>query len=222
MKGPCLPLLAVLLLLVWGCASKPAQQPPRIKLPDRVVSTGPVLPLPIAKGQPEGVGEAYFDPNRTGVPLFDTRGLENQPLGRYFKVDDFARTGHTPFRFARIDAALVECLSRVQDTTDKPMSILSAYRSFAYNERIRRAGDGAAKSSYHISGSAADVVTTTPVEQFAVAVYLECGCQVGLGVSPRFYHVDVRSHPVTPWGYGSSVASRLAKARQLQRNFCGG
>ena len=178
--------------------------------------------MPIAKGQPQGIGGTFFDPNRTGVLLFDTRGLENQPLSRYFKVIDFARTGNTPFRYARIDAALVECLTRVQDATDNPMSVLSAYRSFAYNERIRRAGDGAAKSSYHISGSAADVVTSTPVEQFAVAVYLECGCHVGFGVSPRFYHVDIRDHAVTPWGYGSAVAGRLAKGQQIQRNFCGG
>ena len=220
MKAFCLHM--ILVLLVCGCATTPVQTTPRIKPPARVTPSTQVLPLPIAKGQPEGPGQAYFDPQQTGVPLFDTKGLEDQPLSRYFKVKDFARTGNTPFRYARIDVDLVDCLTRIQETTDDRMTVLSAYRSYAYNERIRRVGAGAAKSSFHISGSAADVVTSTPVEKFAVALYLECGCHVGFGVSPRFYHVDIRNYPVTPWGYGPAAAARLAKGRKVQRNFCGG
>jgi hypothetical protein len=177
--------------------------------------------LPKAQNQPEGPGEAYFDPNRTGVPLFDLRAHAKEALGGGFVAGDFARADNAPVPYARIDARLVECLTRIREATGRRMSVLSGYRSYAYNEKIRRAGEGAAKSSYHLSGSAADVVSGTPVEQFAIATYLECGCNTGLGISPRFYHVDIRSYPVTPWGYGGSQAPRLAIARRVQRNVCG-
>lgn len=219
----------IISLLVVGCSSAPFPPPPgttpttRAK-PHQMVEPDDVLvvPLPEARSSKQGNGETFFDPHRTGVPLFDTKGLRNAPLGPWFRVGDFARTGNTTFRYARIDVRLVECLSRVRETTGEPMSILSAYRSWEHNEQIRASGTGAAKSSFHISGSAADVVTSTPAEQFAVAVYLECGCNTGLGISPRFYHVDIRDHEVIPWGYSSSQAGRLALARKVQRNVCGG
>ena len=212
-----------LLLVLLGCGCATTTPPPK---PARTPSDRPplaavLLPLPVAQGQPQASGQEYFDPHGSGVPLFDTRGVEDQPLGRYFKVRDFAHADRQPLRYARIDGALVECLTRIQDATDDRMTILSSYRSFARNERLRQAGAGAAKSSYHISGKAADVVTSTPVDQFAVALFLECGCNVGFGVSPRFYHVDIRNYPVTPWGYGPAAAGRLMQGQRIQRDFCG-
>jgi hypothetical protein len=207
-----------LLLLIGGCASAPSET----RVPTQPVMTRPltVLSLPLAPDVPQGPGQRYFDPNSTGVPVFDTKDVGDAPLSPYFVVSDFARTGATRFRYARIDAGLIQCLTRVREATNNSMTVLSAYRSFEYNERIRKAGEGAASNSYHISGKAADIVTATPVEQFAVAVYLECGCKVGLGISPRFYHVDIRSTPVTPWKYARSEASRLDAARRVQRNLC--
>ncbi len=212
----------MMMVVLTGCATQPMPSTtPVIKAP--VVDPTPRqdLLLPLSTGQREGPGETYFDPHHTGVPLFDLKGRANMKLSPWFRAKDFARSGHTTPRYARIDKRLVACLTRVRDATGHTMSILSGYRSFAHNQNIRRAGEGAAKSSYHISGSAADVVTSTPVEQFAIAVYLECGCNAGFGVSPRFYHVDLRNHPVTPWGYAASAAPRLAIARKVQRNVCG-
>jgi hypothetical protein len=210
------------MLLIAGCATQPIPDTrPVIHRPAADREPSLELPLPLAQGLPEGPGEPYFDPNRTGVPLFDLQGHAATRLGRWFRAGEFARMDHAPARYVRIDARLVRCLARIREATGEPMEILSAYRSWAHNERIRKAGQGAAKSSFHISGSAADVVTSTPAEQFAVAVYLECGCNAGLGVSPRFYHVDIRTYPVQPWGYGASEAPRLALARKVQRNVCG-
>lgn len=210
------------MLILAGCASGPKPDTrPVIHRPAPDQESTLELPLPIAQGMPEGPGETYFDPHDTGVPLFDLQGRGEIRLGRWFRAGDFARMDHVESRYARIDARLVQCLTRIREATGKPMQILSAYRSYAHNQRIRRAGQGAAKSSFHISGSAADVVTSTPAEQFAVAVYLECGCHAGLGVSPRFYHVDIRNHAVPPWGYAASEAPRLALARKVQRNVCG-
>jgi len=226
-RSPVKTMFSLLLLgvLLTGCKSAPqvpASKPaPPIPDTDPTPSVLQALPLPRALGQPEGPGETYFDPNRTGVPLFDLRAHAKQPLGGGFVAGDFARNNNTPIPYARIDVRLVECLTRIRAATRRKMTVLSGYRSFRHNEAIRRAGEGAAKSSFHISGKAADVVSTVPVEQFAIATYLECGCNTGLGISPRFYHVDVRTHPVTPWGYGSSQASRLAIARRVQRNVCG-
>ena len=213
--------IAALLYLVAGCATspRPVTTPVLITPPEPVLpAVAASIPLPTAPAGRQGPGERYFDPQRTGVPLFDTRGHEETPLGHGFRAGDFARTGNVRFRYARIDVRLVECLGRIREGTGRPMQILSGYRSFEYNENIRRAGQGAAKSSFHISGSAADIVSDTPVEQFAIAVYLECGCNVGLGISPRFYHVDIRNNPVLPWGY---QASRLAHARRVQSRVCG-
>jgi len=221
-------LSSLLGVLLAGCTTTPTQMPvpqpmPRTSTTATELPTSLPLPLPLPKalGQPEGPGETYFDPNRTGVPLFDLRAHAKQPLGGGLVAGDFARNNNALVPYARIDARLVECLARIRATTRRKMTVLSGYRSFRHNEAIRRAGEGAAKSSFHISGKAADVVSMMPVEQFAIATYLECGCNTGLGISPRFYHIDVRTYPVTPWGYGRSQASRLAIARRVQRNVCG-
>ncbi|MEZ5599304.1 MAG: DUF882 domain-containing protein [Pseudomonadales bacterium] len=214
-----------LAIALAGCAAAPPQTTPVVHTPPPITVTPvpPVMiPLPLAPDAPQAPGQPYYDPNATGVPLFDTRGEGGRQLGRYFSIDDFARTGVTHFRFARIDERLVKCLDRVRESTGEAIEVLSAYRSFEYNESIRRRGESAASRSFHTSGSAADVRTATPVQQFAVAVYLECGCFTGLGIAPTFYHVDIRPSLVPPWGYSRTNSGRLAAARNVQRRMCGG
>ncbi len=194
-----------------------------VPLPQSKVSVAPVkVSLPRITNKPIGRGEPYFDPNRSGVPLHDTRGHGRDKLGPYFRVQEFAHTGDVRFRYARIDPKLVTCLTRLRKGFSRPISIESAYRSWAYNAQLVKEGKKASKTSYHMSGKAADIhVGNVSATSFARALYTNCGCGSGLGVASSWYHVDTRGSSVRPWGYGKK-GSRLASARSVHKQICGG
>lgn len=74
----------------------------------------------------------------------------------------------------------------------RPMTVVSGYRSAAYNRAI-----GGARRSQHVEGRAADlrVSGVTPAKVHAVALELQRQGKIrigGLGKYPGFVHVDVR------------------------------
>lgn len=205
-----------LVFALVGCTTLPTAQGPSVPLSETSI------PLPTAT-KPSGKGEDYFDPNRTGTTLYDTQGKGSKRIGQYFRIRDFSHTGDVTFRYARIDGKLITCLSRLRSTLGRPISVNSSYRNWAYNRQLIKEGQKASKTSYHISGKAADIhVGRISAANFASTLYNTCGCGSGLGVASRWFHVDTRGYSVQPWGYGTSAKPRLAQARAVHKQMCGG
>jgi len=90
--------------------------------------------------------------------------------------------------------SLCETIESIRSAAwDKPIIIVSGYRSPAYNAKI-----GGARSSQHMAGRAADIkikgMTADTVHALVLTLYqegklLHLG---GLGAYPTFTHVDVR------------------------------
>ena len=87
---------------------------------------------------------------------------------------------------------LVENLQIIRDTIDKPIRIISGYRSPKYNRRI----DGARRSQ-HMKAKAADIVVRgmSPVEVHREVLKLIKEGKIkkgGVGLYKHFVHYDVR------------------------------
>jgi uncharacterized protein YcbK (DUF882 family) len=94
---------------------------------------------------------------------------------------------------AAIDPALLDLLHDLGARTGstKPFEVISGYRSPATNEALRRASDGVARSSLHMSGRAIDIrladVALPALRDAAIGLH-----GGGVGYYPRsdFVHVD--------------------------------
>ncbi len=88
---------------------------------------------------------------------------------------------------------LCETLQALRDFVGAPVSIISGYRSPAWNARI-----GGAGHSQHVEGRAADVrvAGVTPAEVHGIVLALHKGGKMphlgGLGVYTGWCHLDVR------------------------------
>jgi len=99
-----------------------------------------------------------------------------------------------------VDPLLLDYLYAVQShlASTKPLHINSGYRSRPTNARVRRAGKGAVRNSYHTQGKAVDVwvpgVETAVLRNIAVEAR-----KGGVGYYPdrHFVHLDVG--PVRHW-----------------------
>jgi uncharacterized protein YcbK (DUF882 family) len=99
------------------------------------------------------------------------------------------RTGEV----APIDPALLDLLHALAGATGsaQPFQVISAYRSAATNEALRRRSDGVASASLHLSGRAIDIrlrgVALRDLRDAAASLH-----RGGVGYYPRsdFVHVD--------------------------------
>jgi uncharacterized protein YcbK (DUF882 family) len=92
-----------------------------------------------------------------------------------------------------IPLRLVELLSRLQALAGgAPLSVVSGYRSPAFNEKLRAEGGRAAAASLHTEGLAADVAFPPPrLAKLWLAIRgLDC-CGAGYYAKEGFLHVDV-------------------------------
>ncbi len=107
-------------------------------------------------------------------------------------------TNFRPYEFAckngadtiKVDGRLIKALQKIRDYFKAPVSITSAYRTEAYNQKV-----GGAKNSYHVRGMAADI-TVTGVPNRKVAQYASTFMS-GVGLydyTGGFVHVDVRGN----------------------------
>ncbi len=100
-----------------------------------------------------------------------------------------------------MDTSLYDQLLRLQLAlgTDKPVHILSGYRTPETNAKLRRRSPGAAKFSLHMEGRAADVyIPGIPVEKLhQAAVDMQAG-GVGLYSNSNFVHMDTGT--LRHWG----------------------
>ena len=111
-----------------------------------------------------------------------------KPLSRNFTVREFAcKDGSDP---VFVDTDLVALLQAVRNHFNKPVVIISAYRTAAHNRAV-----GGAAYSQHLYGRAADIrvsgVSTEQLAAFAETLLPGTG---GVGRYPEkgFVHVDVR------------------------------
>lgn len=132
---------------------------------------------------------------RNGV--YDEDGLK--------KINHFMRDWRTD-GVKKMDRELIDLIWALHTSlgSQKPIHLISAYRSAATNAKLRRRGGGQARKSKHILGQAADIhFPDVPVKKLrASAMIREVG---GVGYYPTsgipFVHVDtgnVRSWPRMP------------------------
>lgn len=123
-----------------------------------------------------------------GVGLIDTRGRENENLSRDFKVKDFKTKDGA--RYARISPRAVQGLQNIRDRAGIAISLTSAYRHPAYNNRVSQTGT----TGPHTGGHAIDIRKPSGLsyEQLAKLVIDEFGCKIGLGMGGGMVHFDFR------------------------------
>ena len=157
----------------------------------------------------------YNDPNSMGTCLFDSRPILNTQLSTNFKVSEFTSKGGEPY--FRLSPALIECLQDVRNQLNAPLVINSGYRTVPYNSQV-----GGASSSYHLSGTAADVSKPSSVTMDKLATEIICHCRplfkgygndIGLGLGVTYIHVDMRP------SFGSWVYSGASKSATTWRTF---
>ncbi|MGH1462630.1 MAG: YcbK family protein [Neptuniibacter sp.] len=86
-----------------------------------------------------------------------------------------------------------------QQFNDKQIHVISAYRSPATNEMLRRKGHKVAKRSYHLKGQAIDIrIPGVDIKDLHKASLFMRSGGVGLYTRNNFVHVDVG--PVRSWG----------------------
>lgn len=144
-----------------------------------VLGTSPIKTDPNLIELKEGVNS--YSRLNDGNKRFSIGGKETN-----FKVYEFGC--HDGSDQIMISSNLVMTLQMIRSHFGKPVSIISGYRSVAYNIKV-----GGAKNSYHIKGMAADI-NVTGVANRDVAIYAS-GIANGVGLydyTGGFVHVDVR------------------------------
>lgn len=124
-------------------------------------------------------GETELSLARDGNKYITLNGVRTN-----FKVREFRCKDGTDL--IRMERRLIEILHNIRTYFNKPVVINSAYRTVAYNEKVK-----GADKSYHLSGSAADI-KIEGITPLMIAAYAE-GCGVkGIGMYNNFTHVDTR------------------------------
>lgn len=104
-----------------------------------------------------------------------------------FKVKEFAcKDGSDKIL---IDDELIDILQKIRYKFQKPVKIISGYRTESYNNSC-----GGAKQSQHLLGRASDI-KIDGVNPFAVGLYAESNGAGGVGVygEQDYTHIDTRS-----------------------------
>lgn len=160
---------------------------------------------------PERKGQEYYDPHRSGTPVYDTGpAVRATRLSPDFTVGELAKSGGRHADVARISCGLVRLLQGLRDAVGKPIKITSGYRSYGLNARLYKAKGKEPTQSRHSSGDAADIriagMTGMEIAKKAIDVW---GPHMGVGVGANFAHVDVRP-TWSAWTYLSGAAGKAA------------
>lgn len=125
--------------------------------------------------------------------------------GKKYNRDELARLNHL-FRDYRaeqvknIDPQLFDHIYRLQIMlgTNKPVQLISGYRTLATNNKLRERGSGVAKHSYHTLGQAMDFhiqgVDLANIRKAALKMRMG-----GVGYYPRSDFVHIDTGPVRSW-----------------------
>ncbi|HEX6159226.1 MAG TPA: D-Ala-D-Ala carboxypeptidase family metallohydrolase, partial [Thermoanaerobaculia bacterium] len=185
--------------------------------------------LPIVTGLPAAKGQDYWDPTGSKNPLLDTGPAhKDKRLSTHFTVRELTKTGGASADVARIDPKLVECVQRIRDHVDQPITITSGYRSWKRNKQVYAAmkdehGNPRKPTlSQHCGGRAVDITIAgmngLAIGRAAIEAY---GPDIGIGLGNSFAHIDVRG-VAAAWNYGGAKDSWVAEIKQLQRNTAKG
>lgn len=172
-----------------------------------------------------GKGEEHWDPNSTGLPLYETgAAVRGRKLSPNFTVGELVFSGNQFADKARISPALVAALQKIRDRVGRPVRITSGYRSWQRNVAVYSQARPPKKPtlSRHCSGQAADItVAGMSGLDIAKAAVDVLGDGIGVGIGAGFAHIDVRGK-WTAWTYisGSAGAAALAQlnAHRAARN----
>ena len=110
----------------------------------------------------------------------------NKNLTKNFKVKEFiCKDGSDKII---IDLHIVEKLQFIRDYINKPIKIISGYRSEKYNQQV-----GGAKDSYHVKGRAVDIqVDGFDIYKLAIIAGMTGFSGIGLYKKQNFIHLDNR------------------------------
>lgn len=113
--------------------------------------------------------------------------LNDFPLSKHFRLWEFESKDT---REVRVSPDLVSRLERLRDLLQRPVEVLSGYRTPEQNARV-----GGVAGSFHMHGLAADVTWEGFELEAAVKLAEQAGFD-GIGRYPRkgFLHVDVRGY----------------------------
>lgn len=128
-------------------------------------------------------------------------------ITKHFRYSEFAQQARHGFDYVAypmewVEPRLVplcELLEKIRRAAgDRPVHILSGYRSPPYNRAI-----GGATKSQHMAGRAADIVIDGVRPAYVHGLILELqleGTRIGgLGRYPGFVHVDIRPGRLARW-----------------------
>ncbi|MBT2514619.1 glucosaminidase domain-containing protein [Arthrobacter sp. ISL-30] len=162
-----------------------------------------------------GKGEEHWDPNNTGLPLYETgAAVRSEKLSPNFTVGELVFSGNQYADKARISPALVAALQKLRDRVGRPVRITSGYRSWERNVAVYRNARPPKKPtlSRHCSGQAADITVAGMTGlDIAKAAVDALGDGIGVGIGSSFAHIDVRGK-WTAWTYLSGAAGAAALA----------
>lgn len=179
---------------VWATeypADETSAEADHLSLADEAFPSG--LELSVVSGA-TGHQEEHWDPNNTGLPLYDTGpAVRSKKLSPSFTVGELASSGGRADDRARISPVLVQCLQAIRNRAGRPVRVTSGYRSWHRNVEVYRRAGKKATLSRHCSGQAADItIAGMSGMQIAKLAVDSCGDKIGLGVGKTFAHIDVR------------------------------
>ena len=159
-------------------------------------------PLSVGKSCPDKAGRALSFYNlhtdeRLHVTYWKDGAYDRQAWGRINTVLRDFRSGDVHV----MDLRLMDMLHDLQANVgnDRPIEIISGYRSPATNRHLAEASGGVAKNSYHMRGMAIDIrLDGTPLPRLHQAALAMRQGGVGYYPDSEFVHVDVG--PVRRWG----------------------
>jgi len=124
--------------------------------------------------------------------------MSDEKLSTNFNLSEFqCKDGSVMPSAVRINIKrlVASILQPLRDAVGKPITIMSGYRSPAYNRKI-----GGARHSQHMLGTAADIkIKGMTPKQVADKIEL-LFAPGGLGRYPSFTHVDIRQGRKARWG----------------------
>jgi len=119
--------------------------------------------------------------------------LKDIQLTKNFKLSEFiCKEGK--YETMIPDMELVYKLQQLRDEIGKPIKIVSAYRSPAYNQKC-----GGSPKSQHKLGKAVDIQIAKNFD-YVVDVARKLGF-TGIGIYDTFVHLDIRDNPNKTRGY---------------------
>lgn len=116
--------------------------------------------------------------------------MNNIQISKNFKLREFQCKDGS--QLVKVDSQLLHKLQKLRDLINRPIIIVSGYRTASHNKNV-----GGAKNSLHLQGKAADILVYE-ISSNTLAKQAEQVGFNGIGIYKSFLHVDVRNKK-TKW-----------------------